>query len=168
MFKTVGANAFFEAWQGLRENQSIPHYRTIFERLGSELIPQLMILEEGGEDYVVRFMGTYVVETLGVDLTGKGFLAALPPKYAATMRARLTEVVKMPCGLWTRTYFVAPRHSDLEIEKIFLPTANDSDKPRRILSYASLVQSGALLTGNQKAVLVEQQWIDIGAGIGAK
>ncbi len=165
MFRTSGATAFFSAWETLRENKSIPHYRTIFERLSSELIPQLLILEEVSDTYVVRFMGTHFAEMLGEDLTSKDYLVGLRPKQAAVLRELLAEVVAVPCGLWTRTYLTAPRHSDLEIEKVMLPTTNDPDKPRRILTYGHLVQSGTFLTGNQKSMLLEHRWIDIGAGL---
>ena len=71
MFKTAGAKAFFPAWEALRQNKSIPHYRTIFERLASDLIPQLLILEENADNYIVRFMGTQFAEMLGADFTGQ-------------------------------------------------------------------------------------------------
>lgn len=164
MFKTLGANAFFSSWEALRENNSIPHYRTIFERFSSELIPQLLILEETADDYVVRFMGTHFVEMLGEDLTGKSYFTGLLPKQAAAMRRLLASVVDLSCGLWTRTYLAARPHQDLEIEKIMIPTANDADKPRRILTYGHLVQSGAFLTGGQKSLLIERRWLDIGSG----
>ena len=164
MFKTSGAKAFCSAWEALREDQSIPHYRTIFERLSSELIPQLLILEEVAGDYLVRFMGTHFAEMLGDDLTNKSYLAGLTPKQAAALRELLATVVNAPCGLWTLTYLAAPRHSDLEIEKVMFPTANDADKPRRIVTYGHLVQSGAFLTDGQKSLLLEHRWIDIGSG----
>lgn len=164
MFKTSGAKAFFSAWEALRENKSIPHYRAIFERFSSELIPQLLILEEAADDYVVRFMGTHFAEMLGQDLTGKSYFTGLSPKQATALHRLLATIVNSSCGLWTRTYLAAPRHSDLEIEKIMFPTANDAGKPRRILTYGHLLQSGAFLTGGQKSLLVEQRWIDIGSG----
>ena len=160
----MGANAFFSAWEALRENKSIPHYRTIFERFSSELIPQLLILEETADDYVIRFMGTHFAEMLGEDLTGKSYFTGLLPKQATAMRQLLASIVELSCGLWMRTYLAAPRHRDIEIEKIMIPTANDADKPRRILSYGHAVQSGAFLTGGQKSLLVERRWIDIGSG----
>ncbi len=165
MFRTSGAEAFFAAWTALRENNSIPHYRTLFQHLSSELIPHLVILEEVDDDFVFRFMGTYFVELRGKDLTGDNRLALLPPKQAAATREFLSTILDFSCGLWTRSLYAAPPRSDFEIETIILPTANDLNKPRRILAYGHLLRAGTFVSGKKTLGHAERAWIDIGSGV---
>jgi hypothetical protein len=169
MFHTAGAKAFFAAWNALRTDKSIPHYRTVFQGLSSDLIPNLMILEEGANDsYIVRFMGTRFVELWGEDITGQDRTALMKPKVAAGGRSNMRSVLEQPCGLRNLGIYAMPSRSDLEIESVLLPAANDPGKPRRVLTFGQDVQLGLVVSKDQNQEIAEREWVDIGFGVPAR
>jgi hypothetical protein len=169
MFHTAGAKAFFAAWQALRTDKSIPHFRTVFQGLPTELIPQLMILEEASDDrYIVRFMGTQFVELWGQDITGLDRLSLMKPKVAAAGRSNMRTVLEHPCGLRNLGIYAMPSRSDLEIESVLLPAANDPAKPRRVLTFGQSAQLGLVVAKDQHQEIAEREWVDLGFGVPAK
>jgi hypothetical protein len=172
MFLTSEVKRFFEAWQALRAGETVPHYRVLFEALAPDLIPGMMLLEESaGERYIVRFMGTALVEFWGGDLTGQDRFAAMPPKAAATAERNLHELLAVPCGATAVQPYGAQLQHEAEI--IVLPVGNDPGKPRRLACFAQDVKNplnGGPAGGprNTAAVRYQQTWVDLGFGLPAR
>jgi hypothetical protein len=166
MFATVDVKRFFGAWQALRTDGGIPHYRAVFDAMPPDLIPGMILYEQAPDSrYIVRFMGTALVDLWGEDLTGKDRLAALPAKAAAAAMRNLREIMGTPCGLNAVHAYGATAGAIHEVEVILLPVGNDPDKPRRVVGFGQAVQPvppGGL--GEIQAALHTQSWVDIGFG----
>lgn len=162
MFLTADVKRFFAAWQALRTRGGIPHYRALFEGLPPELIPQVLLFEltsSGG--YVVRFMGTTLVDLLGEDLTGKERLSQLPRRTAVAAARDLGDILKTPCGL-IGTWPARP----CEVEAVVLPAANDKDKLPRVVAFGKeLAPADFEGLAEAPAELHERRWTDIGFGV---
>jgi hypothetical protein len=169
MFHTAGAKAFFAAWSALRTDKSIPHYRAVFQGLSTDLIPNLMILEEASDDrYIVRFMGTRFVEMWGQDITGLDRMSLMKPKVAEAGRNNMRSVLEQPCGLRNLGIYAMPSRNDLEIESVLLPAVNDPGKPRRVLTFGQDVQLGLVVSKDENQEISEREWVDLGYGVPAR
>ena len=180
MFKTDEVARFFAAWQALRTEKAIPHYRAIFQDLPKEMIPQLMILEQAplqnegaGEadpgyspGYTVRFMGTRLAGIMNYDFTGEE-VRTLFPKLAQPARRNLAALLTQPCGLSTLGVFANMARTDLRIETAVLPAANDPGRPARVIFFAQGLPAPFPLD-DERPDRATRRWIDIGHGTPAK
>jgi hypothetical protein len=165
MFLTAEVERFFAAWQGLRVEESIPHYRALFDALAPDLIPGMMLLEEAADArYIVRFMGTTLVDLWGADLTGQDRFAALPPKAAATAVQHIGEILGHPCGATAVQPYGARAQAEAEV--LLLPVGNDDGKPRRLVGFARTLRDAqpAAGLGEPPSTLYEERWLDLGFG----
>src|SRR5690606_26447690 len=136
MFHTPGAKAFFDAWQGLRQGNQIPHYRTVFDRMAPEFISRLMICDVVLPDtFLVRFMGTTVLELWKEEVTGKDMMAMLPAANAGTARKNMAVLLTHPCGMRNLGVFAVSGGTDVKLENVFLPLGNDPGRPQRLLIF---------------------------------
>src|SRR5437868_8160369 len=123
MFLTLEVKRFFEAWQSLRVRKAIPHYRALFDSMPADLIPGMMLFEDApGAEVVVRFMGTGLVDLLGVDLTGEARFSRMTPKGARNASRNIAQVLGVPCGVRFVGAYGDPRGSFHEMEGIALPS----------------------------------------------
>jgi len=166
MFLTAEVRRFFEAWQGLRAGEAIPHYRALFEALAPELIPGMMLFEQASEErYIVRFMGTMLVDMWGEDLTGRDRFASMPAKVAKSAQNNLHSILSFPCGgASVQPYGVKMQ---VETEFVLLPAANDPGKPQRVVAFAQDLRGASPPTGLQEppGILHEARWLDLGFGV---
>jgi len=168
MFRTGGAAAFYAAWQELRKQGEIPHFRTVFSDLTPELISRLMIFEETSPDgYLVRFMGTTFLDLWREELTGKDLLALLPPPQSATARKNMAAVLNHSCGVRVIGKYATPAGSDVEMECILLPVGNDEGRPRRILGFTQELDGFRFTASGEAHGTRNRAWIDLGRGVPA-
>jgi hypothetical protein len=165
MFLTAEVKRFFEAWQSLRANDGIPHYRLLFDALAPEFIPAMMVLEESEDNrYIVRFMGTTLVDLRGEDLTGKDRLSDLSRKTAAAAALNLRDMLATPCGA-TALQAYGP-NARYQVESLLLPALNDPGRPRRVVGFGQVIQPaepGGL--AEAQPLLADERWVDIGFGV---
>ena len=172
MFKTEEAKRFFAAWQALRKEAALPHYRQVFQDLPHEFLPQGLILEQVYDAknldlYMVRFMGTRVAEYWNLDVTGNDIFALMAPKVATAGRRNMASVLSHPCGLITVGLFSIASRDELAIETVTVPAANEPGRPARILGFVQDLRAPFPLADDRPDV-AERQWLDIGMGVPAK
>ncbi|MBX7199952.1 MAG: PAS domain-containing protein [Rhodospirillaceae bacterium] len=167
MFKTTEAMRFFAAWQTLRTRDELPHYRTVFQGIPNDLLPQLLIIEHVSDDaYTVRFMGTRTAEFWGQDLTGQDCFAAVSPRIATAGRRNLRTVLSHPCGIVTWGLFTLKSRGEIGMENVILPVSNDPGKPLRILGFGQEMRP-PLPEGDDRPDMAQRRWIDLGFGVPA-
>lgn len=167
MFETEEAKRFVAAWQALRTGRELPHYRTVFQSLPNDLLPQVVIIEQTSPDsYITRFMGTRFAELLSVDLTGQDAFTAFSPKVAAAGRHNVGHVLSHPCGIVTIGRFALKARDDLAMEHVTLPLVNDPGRPSRTLGFVQNLRPPYPLE-DDRLDLSWRRWIDIGFGVPA-
>ncbi len=167
MFKTEEAERFFAAWQALRTGLELPHYRSVFQSLSNDLLPQVAIIEQTSPDlYTTRFMGTRFVELLNVDLTGQDAFTAFSPKVAAAGRHNVGHVLAHPCGIVTIGRFALKAREDLALEHVTVPLINDPGRPPRTLGFVQKMRPPYPLD-DDRLDMSRRRWIDIGFGVPA-
>lgn len=168
MFETEEAKRFFAAWQALRDGTEVPHFRTAFQRLPSEILPQLLVVERESEDlYTTRFAGTRVVEFWGEDMTGRNALDALPPRMAMAAKRNLFQVISHPCGIASLGVYPVTARGEVAMEYVFLPALNDPGKPPRILGFGQSLKPPLPMEDDRPGV-ARRRWIDLGFGVPAE
>jgi hypothetical protein len=175
MFQSVGAAAFFAAWQGLNQTGpntplKLPHYRDAFQHMPSELLPHIAIVEETANDvWVIRFLGTWRVEMWGDDLTGTDPLVVMPPPVAAASRRNMQVMLTHPCGMSYLAHYITPSGREVSIESITMPIGNDPGLPRRMINYVEeLATIGYGDPLGAVSTMEKRTWLDIGAGVPKK
>ena len=169
MFKSDGAAAFFAAWKGLCLDTPVPHYREAFQHLPADIIPRLMIIEEMGDQQIVRFMGTARAEAWGEDLTGRNFLDIMTPSGAQVARRNLKTMCEHPCAMYHMAHYVTALGREVHMENITVPVGNDPGLPRRLLNFLEEIST---ITYSDSAGEVgragKRAWLDVGAGVPKK
>lgn len=169
MFQSAGAAAFFAAWKGLCLNTPIPHYREVFQSLSTEMIPRLIILEEAGDQHIIRFMGTLRTEVWGKDLTGTNALALMKPGVALAARRNMHTMCEHPCGMYHMSHYITPTGREVHMENVTVPVGNDPGLPRRLLNF--IEEISMIAYGEPRGEILgatQRTWLDIGAGIPKK
>ena len=167
MFETKEAKRFFAAWQGMRSGDELPHFRTVFQNLPNDLLPQAVIIEQQTPDtYITRFMGTRFADLWNLDLTGQDAFTAVSPKVAAAGRHNVGQVLAHPCGIVTIGLFSLKSRDDLAMEHVTLPLSNDSGRPPRTLGFVQNLRLPYPLEDDRPDV-ARRRWIDIGFGVPA-
>ena len=169
MFRTAEVSRFYAAWQELRSENAVPHYRRVFEAIDHALIPQIAVLEEtpaaarGGVRHIVRFLGTRLVELWGRDITDQDWLGELPPRRADSWRRNAQAVLDHPCALYSFRFFRLRERSDVDMEVLNLPAANDPSRPRRLIKFIQEVRPVPYSLAEDGPA--ERRWLDLGFGV---
>lgn len=167
MITTQSCRAFYQHWNGLRENGEIPHTRTFLDHPAPAMMPRVFILELAEEGSVIRFMGTALVELWGGDYTNKIFGADSSEQATISLRTNSRYVVEQPCGLTEISEFTARSGLLFQMEAVLLPLAVDSDRPARFCSFSQLIdppddfEDGVAKYKTKK----NATWIDVGFGV---
>ena len=164
-FTTEDADAFWAAWDDLRGDRPAPHYRDLFDGLASKLIPRLVILERASDGYLVRFVGTSVVELWGSDHTDDNISQVLSEGFLKGLAPLLDLVRAHPCGVSSLANVETGRGRHVQLDILILPVANDPERPGRVAIFTSMVPArdgDALMTETVKRA--EREWIDLGFG----
>lgn len=168
LLETRAATGFFEAWNGLRHENNIPHYRTLFNKLEPHLISNFLIIEQiNAHDYVLRFVGTGLTDQWGEETTGTDPLVTLPAALADAFRTNISKALAQPCGMRALNVSVNKNGLEFRTERVVLPVGVDDGRPARILSFDS---AAADLSVNLSAeapitTALEHAWLDIGLGV---
>jgi hypothetical protein len=164
-FATENADSFWAAWDELRGDRPVPHYRDLFDGLASKLIPQLVILERASDGYVVRFVGTSVVELWGSDHTDDNISLILPEGFLKGLAPLLDLARAHPCGVSSLANVETGRGRSIQLDILILPIANDPGRPGRVAIFTGMVPArdgDALLAKTVERA--KREWIDIGSG----
>ena len=167
MFETEEAKQFFAAWQALRTGDELPHFREVFQRLPTELLPHILIVERmAPEEHVVRFMGTRLAELRQRDFTGQDLFVLMSPRVAAAGRRNFAQVLGKPCGLANIGVFSQKGGDVLALENIVLPAGNDPGRPARALCFSHNLRP-PFPVDDDRPDAVRRRWIDLGFGVPA-
>lgn len=169
MFETEEAKRFFAAWQALRRGDELPHYRTVFQNLPNDMLPQAQIFEQmpgadGVDRYVMRFMGTRAAEYWGRDITGHDLFSLMSPKTASAGRRNMATVLAHPCGLISLGVFRIVSRDELAVESVIIPAANEPGRPARILGFVQDLRAPFPID-DDRPDMARRRWIDIGFGV---
>ena len=167
MFETEGAKRFFAAWQAMRTGDELPHYRTVFQQLPTDLLPRILIIEQASPDsYITRFMGTRFAELWNLDMTGQDAFSATSPRVAAAGKRNLLQMLAKPCGINTIGVFTLKSRPELAMENFNLPVGNDPGRPARVLGFCQEVPAPFPFDDDRPDV-IRRRWVDLGFGVPA-
>ena len=125
-------------------------------------------MEEGTNDqYIVRFMGTERFEPRGADVTGKDGLQFFERSLAMITRRNYKTALEHPCGMHSITDYAGEPGSEIQIETVTLPVANDPGLPRRMVNFFKADAAKFDYTHAETHPEVQRTWLDIGFGIPA-
>lgn len=165
-FATEDAHSFWTAWDGLRNGRTLPHYRDLFEGVPSALIPRMVILERAKDGYIVRFVGTGVVELWGSDHTGDNLTQVMPSAFLKGLSPLLDLARSYPCGVSSLANVETGRGIFVQLDVVVLPVANDPERPGRVVIFSSMLprrNGDPLLTTTVRRA--NRVWIDLGCGV---
>jgi hypothetical protein len=126
MFTAEGASTFWTSWNDLRGDRALLHYRNLFEGRASKLIPRMVILERRDDGYMVRFVGTGVVELWGSDQTGANVNQIMPEGFIDRLLPLLDLVRTHPCSISSLANVETGRGPSVQLNIVILPIANDA------------------------------------------
>ncbi len=111
-------------------------------------------------------MGTALVDRWKVDRTGQRFLTTQDSETKKIFVINCSHIVNKPCGLRATNHFRLSAGQRISTEAIALPLAPAPGRPSRFVSYSQIFEQ----PDEQNSVggwedVVDQEWIDIGAGI---
>lgn len=123
-------------WMGLRGNRQCPCWSEI-DLFSYYKYARLMTIKDAinsGEDFLVRFWGTGIVDVLKYDASGKKLSEYYPAPYSAEMieQHRLALLGDMPIRRWGNSLF--PNREYIKYEIIQLPLSNDMGERAHVLT----------------------------------
>ena len=170
-FVTAEAGQFAQAFHALQQRTGalVPSRRAFAPSSVRGLLPYLGLLEMQGPDHIfVRLVGTAVINRGRVDMTGKNLLDFYPETERDRARQHHIRMLQTPCGstFLSREEF-GPKTIFTEI--VNYPLADDSGEARFILGIAVETDRRELMLRGEESMqisaLVDQRYLDIGAGI---
>jgi hypothetical protein len=165
-FLTPQCRDFLDHWQELRQGTTLPHTCAFLDSAPARLMPQAFILEGQDDRFLIRFMGTGLVEFWQTDLTGSALVDQAPSEDRAQLDQLALAVVATPCGLWQLGNIQTNQGRSLAYEAVTLPLEVDVDRPARLVSCSVLMDPpGFREYGLHYIPRARRAWIDIGAGI---
>lgn len=170
-FVTDEASRFAEAFHALQQKTGmlVPSRRAFSPSSMRGLLPYLALLEMQSRDAIlVRLVGTAVINRGRVDMTGKNLLDFYPEGERERASRHHTRMLQTPCGstFLSREEF-GPVTTYVEI--VNYPLADDAGEARFILGIAVETNRRELMLRGegpmQISALVDQRYLDIGAGV---
>jgi len=170
LFKTDEAKTFFAEWRDLHSKECVPHFRTLFSKLSSTILPHLVILEQGeGGAYVLRYVGTKRVDLWGKEPTNSDGMTMVSQRTADAFRRNVETLSEHPCALHAINDTLSPQDGRFQSERILIPVKTDLAAPRRVASFnAKFGVPEYVLGGTAQVDPTSHTWIDIGFGVPAE
>ena len=165
-FLTPQCRDFLEHWQGLRQGEALPHTGAFLDVAPARLMPHVYILECQEDRFLVRFMGTGLVEFWQRDLTGSAIADQVQPEDRAKIDERALAAVNTPCGFWQLGDIQSTQGRALAYEAVTLPLAVDEGRASRLVTCSVLMDPPRLREyGVHYIPRARRAWVDIGAGV---
>lgn len=166
---TAGARRFFEYWNSLPKKDFVPDRKDFNPAAIYSLMPSISILEVLSREHMdMRFIGTDLVERIGMDPTGGNYLDLMIPSARETFLDILYTQLSQPCG---RHNIMLSRHESgllNRVEVISLPMTHvASGNPLVISCFEKTESIGVDDGGREVRGFDHLRWIDIGAGVPA-
>lgn len=164
----TNCQAFVDHWRSLPKDpgQVAPLASTYLDRAPPALMPSTFIHEIVGDELLIRFMGTQLVERWQRDDTGKIFGGHLNPEARARLLLVVKTIVEHPCGMLQHGIVTTTAARQVMFEAVLLPLrAGDGCPPRVVVYSAFLDRLERKEHGGRFVAAGERCWLDIGAGL---
>ncbi|MDP6345024.1 MAG: PAS domain-containing protein [Alphaproteobacteria bacterium] len=97
--RTDACQALAGAWQNWRGDDLVPQRTQVRIEDIKSWLPNIVVLElRSRREVIFRLAGTRIVESLGVELTGRNYLEFSHPEERATRAERMHQLGQWPCG----------------------------------------------------------------------
>jgi len=167
-YMTDACRAFAAHWHALPRRGTLPHCSDFLDAAPLSLMPLVMLYEIHPEGFLLRFVGTRLVEQWRHDRTGTMMAFGRHPALAGEVRQMTGLLLETPCGIRHLGAMQTNLNRRLECETLTLPLGVDDGKPPRLARCCMILESlqrDEALTGF--GAEAKRQWIDLGRGIPA-
>ncbi|HEX7775771.1 MAG TPA: PAS domain-containing protein [Parvibaculum sp.] len=172
-FNHPGFTAFYDYWQSVRPGAGIPT-SSAFDLLEiAGWLSDVTVLDVASLNVAtVRFVGTGLVERLGIDPTGMNVLS-MQAKNSFDRAARgYHAMANLPCGGMARYVSVYSSGREAIARSLYLPVATPTGEPPRLVSMSAREEGGGVyadpiertVTGTK---ILSLDWFDLGFGVPA-
>lgn len=174
--RNICVKRVYDYWHQIRPDGGLPHRRDFSPADITECLPHIFLYERnlpGGDappDYVVRLLGTRLVEVFGAEATGGSVFDYLPAEGVEFFRNLYEGVLNHPAGLLLYFLQASGPGRETELEFVLLPLVLDSDGDETglILGAAACPDDEKWLTDMggrwETPKLTGGGWLDIGFG----
>ena len=161
----------FEAWSRLPRVDGVPA-RSSFDPVSvARILPVISLIQWiSATEWRVRLAGTELERRWGRPLTGLNYADVMSPPVTAITFHEFETICTQPCGSWSLRHLELRSGRRLETDTLRLPLrASDGSVSLIITSNGELGTDLLCQTDPSQEVItvVEQQFLDIGAGIPA-
>jgi hypothetical protein len=164
---------FESFWRNLPKQGAIPQRSDFNPARAGSLLRSVMLLEvrlEADPSFLVRLVGTAVMERIQRDITGQDYLEFLSPEFRSGALETTRLMLHHPCGLWQITPLHYERGLAENFEMTAFPLMGDPAPfligivlPRTELVRPIPPGNKAMLAGTA----TEFELLDVGAGVPA-
>ena len=163
---TPQCRAFLNHWHDLRQGTDLPHTGAFLDGAPAKLMPFVFILECHEDRFLIRFMGTGLVDFWQTDFTGGALADQVQPENRIKLDQIGLAAVGKPCGIWQLGDIQSNQGRSLAYEAVTLPLAVDEDRPLRLVTCSILLDPPRFREyGVCYITRARRAWIDIGAGV---
>lgn len=164
-FKRDRCRLFYEHWDALRGGLPYPSLSTFRDNANPIFAPFTYIVDKVGDGLLTRLFGTQLVESRGVDVTGKSYVIDQPKDIAHAIVSNVTQIITQPCGARAMNAFSSTKGRKYVSEVVALPLGEDeiSTQAAGINDIHDMIGYNETVSGWQGAQ--EMEWIDIGFGV---
>lgn len=165
------AQELFAAWSRLPRHGGVPP-RDSFDPMSiARILPVVSLIERfSDEEWRMRVVGTEIERRWGRSLTGLDYRQITSPAAAAATLREFAAVCAQPCGSWAMRHLKLESGRRVDAETLRLPLRARDGSVSLILSCSGEL-SGRFQEDSDRRreviTLIEQQFLDIGAGIPA-
>lgn len=166
----------YEYWQSIRPGDGLPLRSDFSPADITGCLPHIFIIERKGRsdsakpDYMIRLIGTQLVEQFGGDPTGKSVFELMPPEAVEFFKVFYARLLDHPTG--GLLYFTQSfgRAEESKLEFLYLPMVLDGEKGDAdlILVIAVTLDDDAQLSDMggrwDTPKLTGGGWLDLGSG----
>ncbi len=126
MFKRERCRAFYDHWDSLRGDRPYPTLSEFLDNPNVACAPCTYIVDIVGNRLNTRFFGTQLVESRGIDLTGKDYVEGQPNNIGDAIVSNVIKLIAHPCGLHAMNIFTSTKGRKFVSEVVVLPLGDDN------------------------------------------
>ena len=165
-FHTDACRQFVAHWRALPRRGAMPHCNDFMDAAPVTLMPYAMLYEMHDEGFLLRFVGTRLVEQWRQDRTGTMMAFDRRPILGEQFKHKTALLLDTPCGLLHVGAMQSSFAREIACETVSLPLAVDHGRSPRIVRCCILLeplQRDEAVAGFVDAT--RRAWLDLGAGV---
>ncbi|USG60048.1 PAS domain-containing protein [Sneathiella marina] len=133
---TEESKQFALYWRGIGRDQLVPRRSNFDPTKIVSLLPGIQIYETISETEIIsRLAGTYLVEQIGTELTGRNLLDFYPEETRAEAGQIMMELTRRPCGIITNLNGTAKSGQIVKTVAVGFPLLDECGNCNRLVFY---------------------------------